>query len=382
LIVSKLLLIFILCNVSFGFALRDYDQSPRGYSHLAQVISRYDKDELVGTLRNFIKETRPTRIVGSEGHHKASQFIIDFVKKHTDDKSGIMVVDDFVPNIDRAIKLYQDDLKTVQTAGDNVNKAELMKWTNFTNSRVSHLEKLRSQKGKNIVWEKRGSKFPNEVIVLGAHYDTIAYDKKTLSVLPEVAQPGADNNGSGVAMGLGLIQLLSELKIERTVRVVFFDFQEFGFLGSWDYAKKLSEEVSKGLKLYSYVNLLMLGHDSKIQDTSKRYGNMNLYISEADGELYERERKISNEAISLGSHAMGNVKFDTKSIDFKNGDVTSFKEFKLPGITFTQDWESDFNGKRIHTSSDFVETLNFKTFYDSFRFIGQFVSSWALNLSK
>lgn len=381
-IVSKILFLVILCQLSSGFALRDYDQSPKNHSHLAQVISRYDKDELVGTLRSFIKDTRPTRIVGSEGHHKASQFIIDFIKKHTANKSTVTVVDDFVPHVDRAIKMYQDDLKTVQDAGDNVNKTELSRWVNFTNSRVSHLEKLRSQKGKNIVWEKKGSKFPNEVIVIGAHYDTIAYDKKTLTVLPEVSQPGADNNGSGVAMALGLIQLLSELKIERTVRVVFFDFQEFGFLGSWDYAKKLKDEVAKGLKLYSYVNLLMLGHDSKINDKSKRYGNMNIYISEAETVLYDRERKIANEAMTLGGKASGNIKFDIKATEFKNGDVTSFKEFGLPGITFTQDWENDFNGNRIHTSSDFVETLNFKTFYGSFRFVGQFVSSWALNLSK
>lgn len=365
-----------------AIALRDFDQAPRTLSHLYQVVLKYDKDSLVNLIRNFIKETRPTRVVGSEGHYKSGQFIFDHIKKTTVTEKAYVVIDEFSPDIDHAISMYKEDLALVKTEGANINKAELKKWTEFTNSRVAHLEKLRSIKGKNVIWEKKGLSAPNEVLVIGAHYDTMAYDKKTLEIKPLLPQPGADNNASGVAAALALIELLSELKLQKTVRVVFFDYQELGFLGSLDYAKKLSEEVKSGnIKLHGFLNLLMLGHDSKLSDKAQAYGNMVAYYSSAnDSTTTNDEKVLLDKLIASGKVTSTGVSFNPISKTFKNGDSVSFNKFQIPAITFTQNWEDDFNGARIHTSSDFVETLNLKTYYDSFRFVAGAVSAWALGL--
>lgn len=375
-------IIFFNFNVS-AIALRDYDQSPRNMMHLGQVISKYDKDNLVNLIRSFVKETRPTRVVGSEGHFKASQFIFDYIKKNTQADKSIVFFDEFSPDIDSAIKMYKDDLVTVQTSGAKIEKAELNRWQKFTSSRVNHLEKLRTIKGKNIIWEKKGTESPNEVIVIGAHYDTMAYDKKTLEIKPLIAQPGADNNASGVSLALALIEMLSELKLKKTVRVVFFDYQELGFLGSLDYATKLAQEMKTNKKIIGFVNLLMLGHDSKINDKTKSYGNMSAYFTTPSDslEVSNLEKSLLEMLSKSGQEITPNITFKPIAQTFKNGDSVSFNRFQIPAITLTQNWEDDFNATRIHTSSDFVETLNLKTYYESFRYITAAVAAWALGMS-
>jgi hypothetical protein len=379
----SLISIFIFSGLcSNAYVLRDFDRKPKSNMHLSRVLKKYKQDDVIKLLRNFVKETRPTRIVGSKGHFKSVDFVLNHINKNTNKEGEVMVVDEFTPDVDQAIEMYRADLEDVKSSGIDQKSAEFKRLENFTKTRVKHLEKLRKQKGRNIIWEKKGKSKPNEVIVIGAHYDTIAYDKKTLKVLPEVPQPGADNNASGVTISLALIEILSELELQKTVRVVFFDFQEFGFLGSWDYAKKMKAENNAGIKINAYLNLLMLGHDSKIKDKAKKYGNMKLYYSKPGSTTHAAEKDLakllSEKGRSVGTH----VRFKPEENSFSNGDNVSFVINGIPAITFSQNWEDDFNGTRIHTSRDFVETLNFKTLYGSFLFVSQAVSSWALDLKN
>ena len=151
-------------------------------------------------------------------------------------------------------------------------------------------------------------------------------------------------------------------------------------MGSWDYAKKMKLEAEAGANIEGYVNLLMLGHDSKIKDKAKKYGNMKLYYSRPGTPTYEKERGLAKNLSELGKSVGTYVKFNPEENSFQNGDNVSFIQNGIPSITFTQNWEDDFNGARIHTSKDFVETLNFKTLYGSFLYVSQAVSSWALSL--
>ncbi|MEJ2690139.1 MAG: M20/M25/M40 family metallo-hydrolase [Deltaproteobacteria bacterium] len=91
----------------------------------------------------------------------------------------------------------------------------------------------------NLAVELRGSKEPGEIIVIGAHYDSVAHC------------PGANDNGSGVAALLELARLLHDAKPERTVRFVAFVNEESPFflrgeMGSRRYAarcRKLGENI-------------------------------------------------------------------------------------------------------------------------------------------
>ncbi|MFE8600253.1 M28 family peptidase [Archangium violaceum] len=73
----------------------------------------------------------------------------------------------------------------------------------------------------NIVAELPGTTKPEEVVLVGAHYDAF--------------HAGADDNTTGVAAVLELARVLSHYKFERTVRFVGFDFEEYGLVGSSHY---------------------------------------------------------------------------------------------------------------------------------------------------
>lgn len=73
---------------------------------------------------------------------------------------------------------------------------------------------------KNLVVEKRGETMPTELVVVGAHYDTAP------------GTPGADDNGSGVAVALALAERFATKHPARTVRFVFFTNEEPPFFNT------------------------------------------------------------------------------------------------------------------------------------------------------
>lgn len=83
---------------------------------------------------------------------------------------------------------------------------------------------------KNIIGEKKGQRDPEDILVVGAHYDTVP------------GSPGADDNASGVAALLELARLLKDKNIAKTIHFVAFVNEEPPFffskkMGSWQYAK-------------------------------------------------------------------------------------------------------------------------------------------------
>jgi len=85
--------------------------------------------------------------------------------------------------------------------------------------------------GVNIEAEIRGS---DEIVVIGAHYDTV------------VGSPGADDNASGVAAMLAIARRFAREKPARTIRFVAFANEEPPFftteqMGSWVYAQQCHE---------------------------------------------------------------------------------------------------------------------------------------------
>ncbi len=99
----------------------------------------------------------------------------------------------------------------------------------------------------NIVAEVKGTKRPDEIIVIGAHYDSVPVDRCR----------AANDNGSGVAATLALSRMLLAANPERTIRFVAFPNEEPPYfwtngMGSHQYAaacKKSKEKVVGMLSL-------------------------------------------------------------------------------------------------------------------------------------
>lgn len=101
----------------------------------------------------------------------------------------------------------------------------------------------------NLVLERRGVTRPEEIVVVGAHYDTL------------IGTPGADDNGSAVAMLLELARLLHGQPTERTIRFVSFPCEECPYyetdqMGSRQYARQCRE---RGEKIIGMFCLEMVG---------------------------------------------------------------------------------------------------------------------------
>ncbi len=82
-------------------------------------------------------------------------------------------------------------------------------------------------------------------ILIGAHYDAVP------------GTPGADDNATGVAVLLELARAFAAQPGKYPVRIVAFDMEEYGLLGSTKYAEDLKQQ---GQSLRLMLSLEMLGY--------------------------------------------------------------------------------------------------------------------------
>ncbi|KAK9895213.1 Zn-dependent exopeptidase [Cystobasidium minutum MCA 4210] len=92
----------------------------------------------------------------------------------------------------------------------------------------------------NVICSFEGTEHPDELVILGAHYDsrgTFGY----------VRAPGGDDDASGVSALLSLARLFKSFNVQlkRTVVLAFFSGEEQGLLGSKAYARSLKDGDKK-----------------------------------------------------------------------------------------------------------------------------------------
>ncbi len=366
---------------SFNIPVAKIRSNPTKLYDLKHNIKLIDKEELMDMLKAFVKYSRPSRLVGTPGHKQAQEFILKTLSDIDPDKNNLKYVDHFNPDVDSAKKMYWDDFNSQIKGSFKPTDENYKKWLDFTKSTTSFLESKKAIKGQNIIWEKRGGQRPEEILVIGAHYDTIVTDTKTMVIQEGVSMPGANDNGSGVTIALALVQLLSKLELPITIRVVFFDWGELGFLGSKAFASKYKSEF-KDKKFLGLVNLDMLGHDSKFLDKEKKFQNMKIYIRRPGDSGYMDDNRLAKRLVDLGDRISPSVEFNIEANQFKNSDNVSLWREGLSSITFSGDWENDFNKKHYHSSGDLVEIINIRTFHRSYEFIVGSIMGMAFDIKQ
>jgi Zn-dependent M28 family amino/carboxypeptidase len=110
----------------------------------------------------------------------------------------------------------------------------------------------RGHEVSNLVAELPGSKRHDEIVVVGAHYDTVE------------STPGADDNASAVAVMIEVARLMRRLQPARTVRFVGFACEEpphfyTGEMGSQVYARRCR---ARGENVRGMLCLEMVGYYS------------------------------------------------------------------------------------------------------------------------
>ncbi|MDP1948926.1 MAG: M20/M25/M40 family metallo-hydrolase [Nitrospirota bacterium] len=105
---------------------------------------------------------------------------------------------------------------------------------------------------ENVEAEVRGNQRPDEIIVIGAHYDSVQ------------GSPGANDNASGVAAMLALARAFAKTHPARTLRFVAFANEEpplfqTKYMGSRVYARRSRE---RGEKILLMLSLETIGYYS------------------------------------------------------------------------------------------------------------------------
>jgi aminopeptidase YwaD len=178
---------------------------------------------------------------------------------------------------------------------------------------------------QNVVADWRGT--GEDVVVLGAHYDTVA------------AVAGASDNTSGAAVLLALARELPQVPHPFRLRFIAFGSEELGLKGSQFYVDSLSAEERR--RIVAMLNFDALGSGSSLGILGVR-------------ELTDRVLE-SGARLGIGIARSGGLQGGSS-------DHATFEGVGVPVIMFFSD---DFS--RIHTAEDTLEFINPKLLEDAVR---------------
>ncbi len=208
----------------------------------------------------------------------------------------------------------------------------------------------------NITASLPGKTHPEEVVVIGAHFDTV------------IGSPGADDNASGVATLLEMCRLLKNAAPERTLEMVFFTLEEpplfrSEYMGSLVYARAAKKEKKK---IIAMLSLEMLGYYSD-QHGKQSFPAplMNLlYPSTPNfiavvGDL--SSRSLAQRVTSSLRQKQGIMVESLSTFSFLPGidfsDHRSFWKMGYPAVMITD--TAFYRNPNYHTEEDKPETLDF-----------------------
>jgi hypothetical protein len=209
----------------------------------------------------------------------------------------------------------------------------------------------------NLIIEQRGQRKPEQILVLGAHYDTVD------------TTPGADDNASAVAGLLEIAHQLSRLRFKRTIRYVAFVNEEPPFyksenMGSLRYARRCWKREEK---IIGMINLEMIGYysDAKGSQTYPPLKGLNRVLPSRGNFIVICSDMASARFLSRVAWGFRRtVRFPMlpfpapRSVSGPDmSDNWSFWQCEYPAVMVTD--TSFLRNDNYHKSSDRMETLNF-----------------------
>ena len=145
----------------------------------------------------------------------------------------------------------------------------------------------------NVIGIKPGTTAPAEVVVVGAHLDSVPLS------------PGANDNASGVATVLEVARLMAEVPTARSIHFVAFGAEELGLVGSGYYV------ATRTLAVRGMVNLDMVGHGGQ------------LLVSNSAGR---------GELLGVAEQAAGRLGIRVQRMSFGSSDHESFERAGIPVV--------------------------------------------------
>ncbi|MBN2173295.1 MAG: M20/M25/M40 family metallo-hydrolase [Bacteroidales bacterium] len=100
----------------------------------------------------------------------------------------------------------------------------------------------------NVIAKKTGTKYPDEYVVIGGHYDSYSYSGDA---------PGADDDGTGTCGVMEVARVMAAHDFDRTILFCAWSGEEYGLYGSEAYA---SWAAGQGMNILGYFNIDMCGY--------------------------------------------------------------------------------------------------------------------------
>jgi len=221
----------------------------------------------------------------------------------------------------------------------------------------------------NLIAELPGSTHPEEIVLIGAHYDAF--------------YAGADDNTSGAAIVLELARVLTQHRYTRTLRFVAFDLEEIGLEGSFQYVSAL-----KGDRLTASIIFDTVGYYSSMpntQDTlpglpAPNAGDFILVVANSnEGSVRQlSELNAINKALDLQKTVTIEVPQDGAMV--ATGPLTWSDHTPLwlnghPSLFFTD--TGPFRNPHYHRKSDTPDTLDPEMIGKTTRLATAAIAQWA-----
>lgn len=208
---------------------------------------------------------------------------------------------------------------------------------------------------RNIEAVKNGRTLPNEIVVVGGHYDSV------------VGSPGADDNASGTAAMLELARLLKDRPTDRTVRFVAFVNEEPPFffteeMGSLRYARAAR---ARGDTIVAVLSMESMGYYSD-QPGSQRYPPVL-------GSFYPDRGNFIGVVGNVGSRSLvRRVVSDFRQYaSFPSAGSAAPQQ--IPGVSWSDQWSfwkvgydgvmitgtAPFRNRNYHEATDRPDSLNY-----------------------
>ena len=188
---------------------------------------------------------------------------------------------------------------------------------------------------RNVIAEIKGTKYPDEIVVYTAHYDTVPFSK------------GYFDNSTGTAMVMELLRQYKDTPPMRTVRFIFCGSEERGLLGSKAYVAKHEDELEK---IRLCINLDMAGpilgrETANVTGEESLCHALTFYYKEIGYPMTVRQ-------------------------DLYSSDSIPFADKGIPGINFFR--QGAFGSYQIHTRYDIIDILSAESLAKTTNFIKGF----------
>jgi Zn-dependent M28 family amino/carboxypeptidase len=213
---------------------------------------------------------------------------------------------------------------------------------------------------QNVYVDITGAVAPEEMVILAAHHDAWF--------------SGADDNGSGVAVLLEAARVFKDARPDRTIRIVAFDLEEFGVIGSNRFVRSHGTEgvvAVVNLDAIAYADHRPGSQDAPPGLALRDTGDFIAVLANAPAESHlARVARLSGELPApvdmLGLLTPGDAQYPGLR-DFLRSDHAPYWRHRVPALFFTD--TASFRNPHYHTAGDTPDTLD----YDFFARVAQLV---------